>query len=439
MVRLIGYAILLALLVSGAVWLADNPGSVEIDWLGWRLSTSVPILLGLLLAVAGGLFFCLRLLAAIMRFPGSLRAKRREKRRHRGYRALSDGLAAAAAGHARDASRLATRAEKLLGDPTLTRVLSAQSAQLTGDQDAERRHYEAMRERPETALMGWRGLLELALAEGKRDQALEMAQGARALAPTDPALADSLFTLLVEAGRLAEAQDLLADAGRRKAMSRERTARRRALVLNERARRAERDGDAKDAISFAKQALSADPALADATLRLARLQAAQDLPRQAATALEKAWKLDPLPELAAAYAGLIPDEAPLQRLRRLEKFAALQPEAWATHRILGETALAAKLWGQARKHLGRAAEIRPTAGLLGMLSRLEVAEYQNQKAAQAWLSKVPAADPDWLCGACGGHADAWSLTCPQCGALDRLTWESPVSVAATPRPTPRTD
>jgi HemY protein len=428
-VKLIGYAILLALLVSGAVWLADHPGSVQIDWLNYRLSTSVPIILVLLLAVSGGLFFLIRLIAAILRAPGDFRARRREKRRHHGYRALSDGLAAAAAGHAKQARRMAVKAEKLLKDPSLTRVLSAQTAQLSGDQAAERRHYEAMRERPETALMGWRGLLELALAEGKRDEALELAEGARKLAPSDPALADILFTLLMEAGKLAEAQELLLDAGKRRAMTRDQTARRRALVLNERARRAERDGDVKDAAAFAKQAVSADPTLADASLRLARLQ----LPRQAAIVLERAWKLDPLPELAAAYAALVPEEEPLQRLRRLEKLADLQPDAWATHRILGETALAAKLWGQARKHLSIAAEIRPTASLLGLLSRLELEEYKNQKAAQAWLSEVPAADPDWVCSACGAHAPAWTAECPSCGALDRLSWETPVPVQTNPR------
>lgn len=441
MVRLIGYGILLALLVAGAVWLADNPGSVEVDWLSWRLSTSVPALLLFLLLLSGGLFYALRLINAVASFPGAFSARRREKKRHRGYRALSDGLAAAAGGHARQASKLAVQAEKLLKDPSLTRVLSAQTAQLTGDESAERRHYEAMRDRPETALMGTRGLLELALAQGQRDQALVLATEARKLAPADGALAELLFTLLMENSQLAEAQELLADAGKRKALSRDQTARRRALVANERARRAERDGDAKDAIAFAKQALAADPSLADAALRLSRLQAAQDLARQAAGVLEKTWKIEPLPDIAHAYATLVPDEAPLQRLRRMEKFAALQPEAWTTQRLLGETALAAKLWGQARKHLIAAAEIRPTAGLLGLLSRLELEEYKNQKAAQAWLARVPAADPDWVCGACGGHSTSWQLACPSCAALDRLVWEAPAPLIAeaSPRPTPGTE
>ena len=438
MLKVIGYAILLALLVSGAVWLADHPGSVRIDWLSWRLETSVPLLLGLLLLVSGGLFYVIRLIAAILRFPGAWRERRADSRRHKGYRALSDGMAAVAAGHAKQAGKLAARAEKLLKDPSLTRVLSAQTAQLTGNESAERAHYEAMRERPETALMGTRGLMELALAEGDRNAALTLAEEARALAPADPGLAEILFELRLEDGKLAEAQDLLADAAKRKAMSREAAARRRALVLNERARRAEREGETQDAITFAKQAVASDASLADSALRLARLQAGQGLERQAAGALEKSWKLLPLPELAAAYAGLVPEEAPLQKLRRLEKFAAMQPAAWTTQKLLGETALSAKLWGQARKHLTAAAEIRPTAGLLGALSRLELEEYKDQKAAQAWLARVPAADPDWVCGNCGGHARSWSPACPTCGALDKLAWDAPVTAAASPRPAPGT-
>jgi HemY protein len=336
-----------------------------------------------------------------------------------------------ASGQVKQARKLAGKAEKLLGDPHLTRLLSAQTAQLTGDRDGQRAHFEAMRERPETALLGWRGLLDLALQAGQREEAIILAQGARRLAPDDAVLAEQLFGLLMASGQLAEASELILDAGRRKAMSREQVARRRALVLNERARRAERDGDGKDALAFAKQAVAADPGLADAALRLARLQAGQGLTRQAAATLEKSWRAAPLPALAEAYQALIPGEPPLQRLRRLEKLAASHPDAEITHRVMGEAALAAKLWGQARKHLTAA---RPTASLLGLLSKLEIAEYKDHKAAQAWLASVPVADPAWVCGDCGRRSADWELLCPQCGSIDRLAWsDGTVDTAEAPR------
>ena len=45
MLRILGYIVVIALLVAGAVWLADRPGHVTIDWLGWRLEASTSVLL----------------------------------------------------------------------------------------------------------------------------------------------------------------------------------------------------------------------------------------------------------------------------------------------------------------------------------------------------------------------------------------------------------
>ena len=420
MLRLLGYAVILALLVSGSVWLADNPGHVQLDWLRWRITTSMPVLLAILLAAAGGLFLVLRLFAATVRFPARMMARRQVKQRERGFQALHDGLAAVAGGQAKQAKKLAGRAERLLKDARLTRLLSAQSAALSGDEADLRDHYQAMRERPETALAGLRGLLDLAMQDKDRDRAIDYAQEARRLAPQDAGLAELLFGLLVKSGRLAEAQELVIDAGRAKAMDKAQVSRRRALLLNERARRAENDGETADAISFAKLAVSNDPGFADAALRLARLQSAQGLNRQASATLERAWREHPLPPLADAFCT-IGAETPLQRLRRADKLAGWHPDAWAIHLRMGEIALEAKLWGQARKYLTLAAR-RPTALLLGLLAKLELGEYKNQAAAQKWLASQPATDPDWQCGGCGRHSPEWQLVCPQCGSLDRQEW-----------------
>ena len=416
MLRLLGYAVILALLVGGSVWLADNPGRVEIEWLKWRLDTSVPVLLAALLAVAGGIFLVLKVVAAVLRLPRRMMARRALKQREKGFQALHDGLAAVAGGQAKQAKKLASRAEKLLKDPRLTRLLSAQSAGLVGDEAAQREHFEAMRKRQETALAGLRGLLDLALKDDQRDQAIAYAQEARRLAPQDAELAGQLFGLLVKSGQLGEAQELVIEASRAKAMDKAQASRRRALLLNERARRAEADGKTQDALSFAKLAFSNDPGFADAALRLARLQAAQGLQRQASVTLEKAWRAQPLPELAQAFCAL-GDEPPLQRLRRADKLAGWHPDAWAIQFCMGEIALEAKLWGQARKYLTLAAR-RPTAALLGLLAKLEIGEYKNQQAAQKWLATPPAADLDWQCKDCSRHSAAWQLVCPDCGGLD---------------------
>jgi HemY protein len=421
MVRLIGYGLMVAVLVAAAVWLADNPGEVQIDWLHWRLTTSVTALLAAMLAALLALWLLRRLWLALLRWPAAWLAGRRDKRREQGYQALTDGLAAVAGGQTRQARKLADKAEKLLKSPRLTGLLSAQSAALAGDQDRQRAHFQALRQHPATALAGLRGLIELARAAGDDAETILLAQEARGLAPQDGALAGQLFDLLVASDQLNEAQDLVIAAGRSKAFDKTQVARRRALLLNEKARQAEAAGDEAAATDFARLAASHDPGFADAALRLARLQAGQGLRRQAAGALEKTWRARPLPVLAAAYGALHPNEAPLQRLRRLEKLAAMHPDAWVTQRVMGEASLDARLWGQARKLLTAAAR-RPTAALLGLLARLEIGEYKNQGAAQAWLATTPAPEPDWQCRDCGHRVAEWRLACPSCGGIDRLDW-----------------
>ena len=126
---------LAALAMLGAVWLAERPGTVTAEWQGWRLDSSVGLLLvvvlGLmLLGIAGWLLY-----RWIVGAPFALLEGWGESRKKRGFRALTQGLAAVAAGDAVEAQKQARKAEQLLNEPSLTLLLSAQASQLAGDRD----------------------------------------------------------------------------------------------------------------------------------------------------------------------------------------------------------------------------------------------------------------------------------------------------------------
>ncbi|HVI53119.1 MAG TPA: heme biosynthesis HemY N-terminal domain-containing protein [Candidatus Sulfotelmatobacter sp.] len=388
MLRLLSYAVVLAALVAGTVWLADRPGLVHVEWLQWQIETSVPVLLAALLVIAVIMVFALRLILAVWRIPGRWAASWQSRKLRKGYQALSDGLAAAAAGDGRKAGKLAGKARSLLSDPALTSYLSAQTAKLAGDADAARDHYKAMLERPETAALGLRGLLDQALERGDDAAAGELAARARMIAPGDPWLADLSFTLAMKNGQYLEAQTILADAKRRKAFTPADAASRAARALTARAGAAHAEGRTGEAASLAKKAFSADPKCTQAALELATALKEAGKLRRAAAALESAWKALPAPSLAAAYAGLKDGEDALSCLRRLEKLVSGRPDALESHLVIAEAALDAKIWGQARKHLLAAADLRPTAQTYRLLARLERLEYKNEEAARAWESRI---------------------------------------------------
>ena len=427
MLRLISFIVTVAVLVAAAVWLADRPGAVTIEWMDWRVDTSVPILLLVIIVAVAALMVLRWALRSVTNVPTRLALRQRALRKHRGYQALAHGLAAAAAGQGKEARKHADRAERLLADPTLTAVLSAQAAQLGGDGKETQARYTALLDRPETAALGLRGLLREAIAASDTDQAIDLAMRARRLSPADPGLAETLFGLLVHAGRVREAEALVEEARKKGAMTQEIAVRRRAVLAHVRAKDAHAAGHLRDALDHARRAVKAYPGFAVAAATLALHHIAADQKRRAVKVLTEAWKRSPGPELMAAAHKLAEGEAPLAHLRQLEKITAGSPDHPETHKSLGEAALAARLWGEARRHLLAAAQARPSQGIFRTLARLEEAEFGDKEAARGWLDKAANAsvDPGWACTVCGTRAEEWMLACPSCHAIDSLAWIAP--------------
>lgn len=419
--RLVLFILVTALLIFAAVWLADRPGEVTIRWQGWRIDTSVPVLLMLVLAVLIVLGVIGRVLRTLIETPKRWLAENRHRREREGYRALTDGMAAIASGDPRQARKLAKRADKLLADRSLTGLLNAQTAQLAGDETEARARFDDMLGRPETAFLGLKGLMALALKHDDRTAALDYARRAWALKPGTEELAAILFDLQARAGQWAEAEINLNEAHRKGALSNAEFKHRHAVALLERARRA---ADSGEALDLALKAHRADPMLVAAAAEAADQLHRAGKTRKAQAVIDATWRAAPHPSLVEAEILLAPAETPLQRVKRLEKLVKTNPDAADGHVALAEAAMGAKLWGHARTHLSKAIDLRPTAGTYIMLARLEREEKGDEAAAQDWLAKSTGAPPEpaWICAACTKPADAWSALCPTCGAPDTLEW-----------------
>ena len=433
MVRFTLYLVLsLAAVVAAAIWFSDRPGTVAVEWQGYLIEMSVgrfilaaAVVVWLLATIAG-------LVRTVGRVPRRFREGRQASRRERGYRALTQGMVAVAAGDANEANRQARRADVLLNEPPLTMLLSAQAAQLNGDEAAAKRYFTAMLDRPETAFLGVRGLLMQAQRDNDRPAALDYARRAYELQPRTPWVLTTMFDLQVREGNWAAALTTLEEAIKRKAVSAADARDRHAAVLIGCSRQAEDDGDFAAALRYAKRAQALAPDYLPADLRAVDLLIRAEKPGQAGRLIQTVWALAPHPELARLYGVLAGTDDPLKKVRRFEKLLSFNPAHEESHLALAQAALDAELWGEARNHLEKAVAGTPSARACRMMAELEEHEFGNTDTARDWLLRASTAAPDpvWLCAECGAAAAAWTPLCPHCGALGAQGWTSP------PRATP---
>lgn len=430
MLRGLWLLVLLGALASAAAWLADDPGDVTLHWRGWRLDTSFSLLLGavVLIAVAAALLY--RLWIALGRVPGRLTKARDERRRRRGYLALTRGMVAVAAGDADEARRQTRRADVLLGDPPLTMLLSAQAARLDGDKRAAGNFFTAMLGRPETEFLGVRGLLIQAMNDSDEDKALDLAHRAYSLRPKSEWVASNLFDLQVRAGRWVEAGETLSRSVRHKLVSGDAGRRGRAVIryclgLEARAR-----GDGAEYLKALLKAHDLDPEFIPAAVSLARRLAADAKKRKAASLIERAWRRQPHPGFVEAYGEASGAKDALEQVAAAQRLAELNPGHVESRLAVAAAALDAELWDEARKNLEAAAGDGASVRVCRLMARLEEREGGDASAAREWLMRASMADPEptWVCDSCGNWVAEWTALCGKCSEFDSFVWRAPPHV-----------
>ena len=427
MTRLFLLCLAIAAIAFVTVWVADHPGKVALNWEAYRIETSVAVLVGAAALAAAMSVTVFEGVRMIWHGPAGFRAARRRRREQRGYRALTLGLVAAAAGDARGARRLARRADSLLSEPPLTLLLSAQAAQLEGDERAAKGYFEAMLARPETEFLGLRGLLVDATKTGDRALALELVQKAYRLRPHTPWVLTTLLELQMRANKWIDAEATLQAALKHRVLDRALGTRRRALVMLGRAQTAKAAGNPADARRFAGRAREFAADLVPAAALAAELEIEAGQLGRAQKILGEAWETTPHPELGALLLDAVEDSTPAERAGHVKRGVAHNPDHVESHLLLARVSLDAQLWGQARRHLDAAAAARSTAGIFRLMADLEEGDTGDREAGRHWLLEASRAAPDpvWVCAECAAPAAAWAMHCPACGAFDRFEWRSP--------------
>jgi len=429
MIRVVFFLIVLAAAALGASWIADRPGDIAVTWLGYHIETSIAVAAVALIVLVLMLMLVIWLLRALLRSPGQMSMFMQRRRMLKGYHAVSRGLIAIGAGDLKLARRNADDATRLTPGEPLTLLLSAQSAQMAGDRPAAERAFRAMTQHEETKLLGLRGLYVEAQRRGDTDGARRAAALAAKAAPTlswaGQAVLDDRCGANDWAGAL-EALDRMKGG-----MAKEEYRRKRAVLLTARAQ-ALPDSDRDTARNLALEAVKLAPGLVPAAAMAGRRLVEAGELRRARRILEAAWRANPHPDIADAYADLRLGDSARDRLNRMQKLVALVPGQLEGALAVARAALDAGEFATARSALEPYVPA-PTRRLATLMAEIEEAEHGDTGRVREWMARAMRASGDPVWTADGVVSDHWLAVSPN-GRLDGFEWRVPLAEIGVSRP-----
>ncbi|WP_299859963.1 heme biosynthesis HemY N-terminal domain-containing protein [uncultured Roseobacter sp.] len=434
LIKIILFVGVVALLALGAGYLLESEGGVQVTVMGSEYTfgpLQSVIAVAVLVVALWVLLKLVSLLVATWRFlNGDETALSRyfdRNRERKGFDALSEGMMALASGEGRLAMTKAAKAEKYLGKPELTNLLTAQAAEMAGDRQKAEETYKKLVTNDATRFVGVRGILKQKLADGDTETALKLAEKAFAIKPKHEETQDVLLRLQAQKEDWSGARQTLSAKLKHGNLPRDVHKRRDAVLALSEAKDVLSDGSGIETQEKAIEANKLSPDLIPAAVMAAHSYIEKGKPRLATRLLKKAWDVAPHPDLAAAFAAIEPEETSEQRLKRFAALTRSNPQHPETRMLLAELHIANEDFPEARRALGDLVETDPTARSVTLMAAIERGEGADDAVVRGWLARALTVSrgPQWICDNCQHIHAEWAPICENCESFDTLAWKTP--------------
>lgn len=425
MFRILFYLLLVLALGFGFAWVADYPGTVKLDWQDTEYEASLIVVIAGLVAIIAAVLIVWTAIRIILNSPRIMNRFFKQRKKDRGYTALSQGLLAAGSGDAAMARRFAKESGKLLPSEPLVKLLDAQTSLLEGNNEKARDQFENMLEDDRTKLVALRGLFLEAEKQGAKEAAQQYVEEAAELAPSVPWAGNAMLRYRATQGDWAGALSAL-QANRSAGLIEKQAATRQRAVLLTAYAMSQEQSDPGQSVKLAKEAHKLAPDLVPAAIVGARVLMRDNSLRRASRMIETVWKKTPHPELAEAYVHLRVGDSALDRMKRARKLAALRTNHVEGSIAIAEAAIDAQDWQAARDAMLPIMSTSPTERACLIMADIEEGESGDQGRMRDWLSRAVRAPKDAAWTADGLVSENWLPFSPQTGQIDAFEWKVPV-------------
>jgi HemY protein len=418
----------LAILIALAVVLAQSPGEAHLTWFGYQIDTTIGIMIAVVVLAVSGFFLLISIWRFVWRLPVKWIKARRNRLVRKGEAALLAGINAVAAEDYSEAVQQAKRARTFNPRQPLNLLLSAQSEYLSGKFDEADAFFTQMTKHPETAFLGFRGLILQARQHNNGQELRNYLQKALAVRPGSPWVLQQILELDLQSGNLAKASLVVEQMQLRQLITKQESRRRQGLIHWLKAEVAETAGDENGFIQAASSAHYEAPDISAITVRLAAKYREMGKQSKAQKLLLTSYGSSPHSEFGEQLVMINKNHSPLDQYREIEKLVKDAPHHPESLYLLALAAKNAKLWGQSSHFLTLLKDKVYSQRVFRLMAELEEVQNPHQLAqARQWWEKAASApaDPAWVCESCTFIAPAWHPLCSSCQGFDRIVWQQP--------------
>lgn len=426
MIKIIWNAFLLGVITLCAAWLSNHAGYVEMEWIGYRIQTSVAVLIGAGVLLYFIFHYCLVTPVSIVasavsaRFASDARAERIAKgkvaRAMDRYVLLAAGMTALESGDVAAAENMQKQIHKKFEDDRYkTALFDARLAEEQGKLPEALDLYAKLSQNPETRLFGMRGVVRLNRLTGDTAQALEACTSLLDEKNPPVWVISEAFELQAHEKRWDAALATL-EKGRKRGVFDKPTARRlKACILLE---QSECAGDPEVRERLIREAADTDSSLIQAVLSAAECDIGRGNLRKARSVLKDLWKKSPCFAVYEMYQASFPDATPLDAVRNVEELISVAPDAALNGLVLADASFKAHLWGQAKTEVEKYLQSFPDSKR-GLVLAGDIAEAcRDEKAAAEYRERAAVqSDVSYRCSVCGTDFSRWHTVCPVCHTL----------------------
>lgn len=431
MLRALWLLFKILILVIFIVWLADLPGEVQLDAMGYLVNIDIGFFCIALITLIIASIFIHNTITTFIHFPASYARYLEIRRREKGYKALTLGLTAVAAGDTAMAKNQAARATRYLKNDTgLPLLLQAQAARMNKQEEDAIKIFARILENKDAAFLGVRGLLQTALDQKQNTKALSLAQHALDLHPNQPWILNLVYDLQTKERKWDDALKTLMRIKKTKSLPKDKIIRDHCAILIAQAEDLKNTNQDKAARNCLEQAFSMSHLFVPAAATLAKHYIQDGDQKKAVRVLEKSWKKYPHPDTKALWDSLLPSKKDSQQHPHLQWFMKLHKhntKSAYSLLVAGRTAMEVNAWDDARDFLMRAEKKRPSKNIYIALADLERISGGAESQAKTWheLSENAPDDPCWVCEDTGRIYNDWTYMTPHHNTFNSIQWMSP--------------